>query len=998
MARKRGSLDGTPLDEAQELSKKRGAALPSAIADDLFDPPETNALGDDPDVMDLNNPDIETLAEPPLIGVKPKASDLGFGESAESFGRATSPKLYASAAQFPTAVQFRVWRWENGIPVGLGAIDAEATEEDFVRAFYDAMPRPGQGNFQFRMRPIDIRGQELGKEFVLNISEHHATVRQVREAKKREEDGSSMSSAMNQWSGRNPGGDIIVNAPPAADAGSSYAEEMGRMFEQAVESADQQNRVLRESLEMERERLREEEKTRAEERVSMAERSATTVEKMMERLMASDRQRSDEAMKSQAQHSGFMMNTLTQVFSQQQEAARQQADRMREQDAMRMNQDREFFERQRVEMETRRQREREEIEAKRRAEKEEWEARRLQEREEAERRRKLENEDWEKKRNEERDRLALEQRRWEEARRNEMESVRLEAQRREAEAERRREQEKEELRIRIERERMELEQRREQLRQEREQIRLEMEERRSREQQEFERKMALEREERERRERADRERWERERVDAERKREDERREWERREVMRREEDERRRMEIEARREADKLEYTRQEALRREQLQREAQDAERRREEDRREYERRENLRREELSREMERKKEEMAMQQKQMELQAEKDRQHAERMMEMSRMERESQREAQLQREKAEREAREQAERDRQRQHELTMKEMENAKERDREHAERMLQMSKAEKSGGLAGITELLGMDTPEVLSKIFGAGGKDGEEGSSWADTIPKVLGAVAEVAAKTMAMKAPQPPPEIVQQQQAGRRAPPPTMPNMVAVQTPEGVKLIPADALARLQAQQMAAANNRRVPVPVQEVSEEDEEAEAESDEPEESNELPDQAFRPGKKVVQMNASDWDKPTGQGATAESEALRTAPPATQDVASPGYEAATHVNAVRRAKESGMAFSAQRSARKAIRELMPKLEKATSEEWLGVVTNALVKEPAIYDYLKAVSVYVALVEARVDFKLADKTVMEMKKSGMIPDDVPYDEADYARIKGGAQ
>ena len=160
----------TPYQEAVELSSLKSPAL------------EGDEFAFDPDIADLNDPDVESLDEPPLIGVRPQPSDM-FGDEAENFGRATSPKLYAQASQFPTAVQFRVWRWENGVPVALGAIDAEATEEDFVRQFFDAMPRRGEGKFQFRLRPIDIRGKELGKEVTINISEHHSTLKRIRELK-----------------------------------------------------------------------------------------------------------------------------------------------------------------------------------------------------------------------------------------------------------------------------------------------------------------------------------------------------------------------------------------------------------------------------------------------------------------------------------------------------------------------------------------------------------------------------------------------------------------------------------------------------------------------------------------------------------------------------------------------------------------------------------------------------------------------------------------------
>jgi len=326
-------------DEAVELSSIKSPALGMDI-------------DYDPDVDELNNPDVEALGEPPLLGVRPKPSDM-FGEEAETFGRATSPKLYAQAAQFPTAVQFRVWRWENGVPVALGAIGAESTEEDFVRQFYNAMPVKGEGRFQFRMRPIDIRGKELGKEFTINISEHHSTVAKIRARKEAEMD----SGRDGYGYGR---GDVIVQG--GGENGGMYAEEMGRMFEQAVESAERRTEVLQETLEQERERLRAEEKVRAEERVSTAERSATVVQTMTEKLMNSDRLRSDEAMRSQKEHGTVMMNTMTTVFQQQQEAQRNMAERMRQEDARRQTQDREFYDRQRQEVELQRQRDRDDYE------------------------------------------------------------------------------------------------------------------------------------------------------------------------------------------------------------------------------------------------------------------------------------------------------------------------------------------------------------------------------------------------------------------------------------------------------------------------------------------------------------------------------------------------------------------------------------------------------------------------------------------------------------
>ena len=95
-------------------------------------------------------------------------------------GRSTSPKLFVQAAGHPTVSQLRIWKMENGVPVGLGAIDAEASEEDMVRQFYSAMPRMGEGRAVYKIRPIDVDGREMGTEATVIISEHHTSLQQQR--------------------------------------------------------------------------------------------------------------------------------------------------------------------------------------------------------------------------------------------------------------------------------------------------------------------------------------------------------------------------------------------------------------------------------------------------------------------------------------------------------------------------------------------------------------------------------------------------------------------------------------------------------------------------------------------------------------------------------------------------------------------------------------------------------------------------------------------------
>jgi hypothetical protein len=778
-----------PANDPMELS-----AMAPAIGDHL-------EIGDEDDLDGLDNPDVEDLSDAPMIGSRSRPSDM-FGESAETFGRATSPKLYAAAGRMPTATQYRVWKWENGVPVALGVIDVEASEEDFVRQFSSAMPRKGEGRGQYRLRPIDIRGQELGKEFTVTISEHHATLSAIRSAESEDRD----------YDARSGRGDVHVHGG-GGNADATMAEEMGRMFESAVENAERRTELLQSQLEQERDRIRAEDARRAEERVGLAERSADVVQKMTERLMASDRARAEEALKAQKDQGQFLVQTLTAVFSQQQVASREQHDRMREADMARLSQDREFFERQRQEMSAQRQHEREEEDRRRSRERDEWE--------------------------------------------------------------RRREMEKAEMAARIEQAKMEMELRRLEIEKERDRARIEIDERRRADREEHERKQAIEREERERRERMDRERWERERQD---------------------------------------------------------------------WDRRETLRREELQREERVRSEQLVLQQKALEVTAQKDREHAERMMELARQEREAQREAQANRERMEREGREAADRERQRQHELQIKEMEMAKERDREHAERMIQLSKDKNSGGLSGLTEMLGMDTSEVLGKIFGAGGGDGdgEETGGWKAALPAVLGALATAFA-------PKGPAE-------------PSTPDIPAgaamVNTPNGPRLIPMNALAALQQQQMqqrapAMAGGLPRPLPS----------------------LPTESSIPSEYAEQ-----------EGPSAEAPAEPEGPELP-----PEYKAAEGVNCLGRAKAAGVPLSKQKSARKAVRELVEQYAATSEEKWTEVTTAAVLSAPSLIDYLSAVGIWAALVEAKAEPDLAVRVVAALRASGLIPDSIPFTEEDVA-------
>jgi hypothetical protein len=326
------------------------------------------------EISALNDPDVEHLGEPPLIGGGGSGSreeDL-FGNSAEyAMGRAMSPRLYSQAAQFPTCSQLRVWKWENGVPVGLGAIDAQATEEDLVRRFGSAMPKKGDGRGQFKMRPIDIRGQELGQEVTLVISEHHAAIQALREreAEERAEGGA--------------GGVHFING--GGGGGEAAYGEMGRMFEHALEAAESRSSALESALEAERERMREEELVRARERVDLATNAAQGVQALTERMMQDESQRANRSMQMQNEQSQTLVTTLTSIFSQQQSMMQQSTDQQRRADEFRLEQERQRADRERRDSEDRMRLQSQEWERKRQAEREESEHRLKMEREEAQR-------------------------------------------------------------------------------------------------------------------------------------------------------------------------------------------------------------------------------------------------------------------------------------------------------------------------------------------------------------------------------------------------------------------------------------------------------------------------------------------------------------------------------------------------------------------------------------------------------------------------------------
>jgi hypothetical protein len=565
-----------------------------------------------------------------------------------------------------------------------------------------------------------------------------------------------------------------------------------------------------------------------------------------------------------------------------------------------------------------------------------------------------ERQDWEQRQLQERDRLGMEAKRMQEQRNYELEQMRIEAKRREGEMELKRQQEKQELSLRLERERMEMERQRQQMAEERERWRAELEEKRRGETMEWERKRQVDREENERRRQIEKE-------------ENDRKEREYRERVERE-----RMDWQQRIEQQKAEMENRRLTEERKSREERESWERRMQVERQENERREQMRREELQREADRRREETQLQVKQMEMQAQRDREHQEKLMEMSRLERDSQREAQASREKAEAEQRALSESERQRQHSLTLREMELSKERDREHAERMVQMSKIQQGGGLGQLTETLGMETPELLSRIFGSSGDSGG-GSSWSDAIPKVLGSIAEVGKAALSARAPQP-------QVEGRRKQRPEggQGRMIRVQTPQGPQLIPV-AVARqhglLPEQQGTPASQARMIAEV--------------------DNLPD--FVSGAPGRPATASQGMSP-GEMAEAEHAASLAAQAEAEQNPPTDYSQGEGVDTMARAKKAGLSLLQQKKGRKGVKRLVERLREVEEAEWNDIVMSSIMENIDIYHYIQAVSFYAALAEAHSGEGLAVKVAEQLKTHDLVPDDIVYTEEDWAQAQAATK
>jgi hypothetical protein len=355
----------------------------------------------------------EVLPETPFLQQQRLKTQI-HGHDAESFGgRMSSPKLFAQQALFPQVAQLRCWKIENGIPTGIGVIDANASEEDFVSKFRSAMPKSGQGTYKFKMRPLDMDGRELGQEITLAISEHH--------------------SALN-------------NSEAHRNGASHIGEGEQTTMVQMIEMLKQTLKHSQSALEEERRRTATLLEQMAQERIDLATNTASGIQVISERMLDADAKRHETMLRQEQQRNQQVQDNMATFFSSQSEM--QQSERRRQEEEFKRQQEREqSFNQMLLQMEKERSdRDRQMMESQKERELNQFQmileqerARRDREMQEFRERQEQQRQEWERKRAQERE----EYERKEQRRREELLSKekRLQAELKEKEAERTRQHE-----------------------------------------------------------------------------------------------------------------------------------------------------------------------------------------------------------------------------------------------------------------------------------------------------------------------------------------------------------------------------------------------------------------------------------------------------------------------------------------------------------------------------------------------------------------------------
>ena len=396
------------------------------------------------------------------------------------------------------------------------------------------------------------------------------------------------------------------------------------------------------------------------------------------------------------------------------------------------------------------------------------------------------------------------------------------------------------------------------------------------------------------------------------------------------------MEQQRRQDEYRLEQERQRASREREEERSRRDRERleleeRRLREREEYERRMREERESVERKL-------AAEQRRVELRLQREREEMQLRVLRDKEEREARErwfaEERLRRESQEREDSKQKQHERQRQHERMMRELELQQQKDREHAERMMILSKQELTnkamGGLGemlpmatGLLGKIGLEPMDVVQKIFAP---EKEETSAWSDTLPKILGAGADIARNVL-----------------GGGAPP-----------------VPPIAMGQPMPQ-----------IPMQ-------------------SDFGEIDYRQGMERMRQPIQQFEEePLGDPNLDDPQVIRyqdtippTKPQESSPIILPQQPPKSNMDL---ASQAGMTLSEQRDARNGMSKLVATLHGSDQSEWEGHITTGLMSEPQIFTYIQSVSVRSAIKETGADNQLTENIVLALQQSALVPNDINY-------------
>ena len=251
----------------------------------------------------------EILPESPTIrgNKRSRIKDLYGREAKFAGGRSISPPLFAEASNFPECTQMRVWKMENGQPVGLGTISSAATEEDLIHEFRSAMPNGNERNGVFKIRPLDINGTELGQEFTKIISTHHAALK-------------------------------TVSSAPSSSPMGGVPTQMIEMLKDTLAASQR-------ALEEERKRTQMIMQQVAQERIDLANQTASGVQTISERMMQADADRQELMLKSEKERNRQAQDNMASFFQSNIEILQGERDRASQLSQHQSVRDQTFYER-----------------------------------------------------------------------------------------------------------------------------------------------------------------------------------------------------------------------------------------------------------------------------------------------------------------------------------------------------------------------------------------------------------------------------------------------------------------------------------------------------------------------------------------------------------------------------------------------------------------------------------------------------------------------------